>query len=154
MTIFELGYIMRHGWTLEKQEWDLLPQVIEGTRWSKTRLGQLYRDSVPRGPGVYVICVKIPYFNQGPFKWLYNVIYVGKADKGNLQDRFLYHCNNPKQEIVMARQCFGDNLEYWFTEARPNKIAEIEARLIDCFGPPANRIRGHIPARISNPRPA
>ena len=65
---------MRHGWTLQKQEWDLLPQVIDGTRWSKTRLAQLYRDHVPKRSGVYVICVKIPHFNQSPFKSLYNVI--------------------------------------------------------------------------------
>ena len=142
---------MRYGWTLQKEEWDLLPQVIEGTRWSKTKLGQLYRDRVPKRSGVYVICVKIPRFNQRLFKTLYNVIYVGKADKGNLHDRFLYHCNNPKPELVMARQCFGNNLEYWFTEVSPDQASELEARLIDCFGPPANRIRGHIPARLKNP---
>ena len=145
---------MRHGWTLEKQEWDLLPQVVDGTRWSKTRLAQLYRDHVPKHSGVYIICVKIPHFNQSPFKSLYNVIYVGKADRGTLHDRFLYHCNNPKQEIMMARQCFGDNLEYWFTEVSPDQVAELEARLIDCFGPPANRIRGHIPARVGSPQHA
>lgn len=145
---------MQHGWTLKKQEWDLLPRVVDGTNWSKTKLGQLYRDRVPKSSGVYVICVKIPHFNQRLFKSLYNVIYVGKADRGTLHDRFLYHCTNPKREIVMARQCFGDNLEYWFAEVSPNKVAELEARLIDCFGPPANRIRGHIPARISSPRPA
>lgn len=145
---------MPHGWTLQKQEWDLLPQVVDGTRWSKTRLTQLHRDYVPKQSGVYVICVKIPYFNQSLFKSLYNIIYVGKADRGTLHDRFLYHCNNPKPELVMAKQCFGDNLEYWFTEVSPNKVPELEARLIDCFGPPANRIRGHIPARVGNPRPA
>ena len=146
---------MRHGWTLEKQEWDILPQVIDGTNWSKARLDQLYRDYVPKRPGVYAICVKIPHFNQGPFKWLYNVIYVGKADKGNLHDRFLYHCNNPKQELVMARQCFGDNLEYWFTEVSPAQVAELEARLIKCFGPPANLREEPIPisARTREGRP-
>ena len=145
---------MRHGWTLEKQEWDILPQIIEGTSWSKTRLAQLYRDQVPKSSGVYIICVKIPRFNQSPFKSLYNVIYVGKADRGTLYDRFLYHCNNPKPELVLARQCFGDNLEYWFTEVSTNKASELEARLIDCFGPPANRIRGHIPARVGSPQHA
>lgn len=145
---------MRYGWTLKKQEWDLLPQVVKGTNWSKIKLGQLYRDRVPRRSGVYVICVKISHFNQQLFQSLYNVIYVGKAAKGTLHDRFLFHCNSPKQEIVMARQCFGDNLEYWFTEVSPNQVAELEARLIDCFGPPANRIRGHIPARVGSPRHA
>ena len=145
---------MRYGWTLEKQEWDLLLQVVKGTSWSKTKLGQLYRDRVPKRSGVYIICVKIPRFTQTFFKSLYNVIYIGKSDKGTLLDRFLDHCNRPKQELVMARRCFGDNFEYWFTEVDPDKVAELEARLIDCFGPPVNRIRGHIPARIGSPQSA
>ena len=145
---------MRYGWTLEKHEWDLLLQVAEEISWSKTKLGQLYRNRVPKRSGVYIICAKIPRFTQRFFKSLYNVIYVGKANKGTLHDRFLYHCKYPKQELVMARSCFGDNLEYWFAEMDPGKVAELEARLIDCFGPPANRIRGHIPGKLGRPQPA
>ena len=146
---------MRYGWTLQKQQWDLLLQIVDGTHWSKTKLGKLYQDQVPRNSGVYIICVKVPDdFSQPLFKVIYNVIYVGKASKGTLRDRFLYHCNNPKQEIAMAKQCFGDNLEYWFAEVNPDRISELEARLIVCFGPPANRISGHIPARIRPSQPA
>ena len=56
------------------------------------------------------------------------------------------------QEIVMARQCFGDNLEYWLQhQVSPDQVAELEARLIDSvLGLPANLIRGHIPARVGN----
>ena len=51
----------------------------------------------------------------------------------------------------MAKHYFGDNLESWFTEVRLEQIDELEARLFDCFGPPANLVRGHIPARVESP---
>ena len=145
---------MRYGWTLEKHKWDNLIEAISGTHWSNTKLDQLYRDSVPKSKGVYVICVKTTNFNQRLFGDLYNVIYVGKVDKRTLHIRFLEHCNEPKIEIEMARQCFGDNLEYWFTIVELDQIDEIEARLIECFGPPANLKQESIPARTTESRPA
>ena len=143
---------MQHGWTLEKQEWNMLLPVISQTHWSKTKFDSLYRDSVPGVPGVYTICSGTPDLKQGLFKALYNIIYVGKSN--SLRRRFLEHCNRPKLEIEMARHCFGDNLEYWFTEVSLERIDELEARLIDCFSPSANLVRGHIPARIESPHPA
>lgn len=145
---------MQHGWTLEKQKWDQLLTVVSGTRWSKTQLNQLYRDNVPEGPGVYAICVKLRTSNFSPnlFKTLYEIIYVGKSS--SLQNRFLGHCRRPERGIEQAKECFGDNFEYWYTEIDPNRIDELETHLIECFGPPANRISGRIRARIGNPRPA
>ena len=142
---------MQHGWTLEKQEWEHL-SMVSGTHWSKTKFNSLYRESVPESPGVYAICSEPPAFTQSFIKTLYNIIYVGKSK--SLRRRFLEHCNRPKLEIEMAKHCFGDNLEYWFTEVSLDQIDELEARLIDCFGPPANLVRGHIPARIESPSPA
>ena len=146
---------MQHGWTLEKQKWDHLLTVISGTCWSKTRLNQDYRDSIPESSGVYAICVKFetPDFNQRLFKALYEIIYVGKSAV-SLHRRFLDHCLRSERGIEQAKECFGDNFEYWYTEVNPDQVAELEARLIECFGPPANRISGHIPARVRNPRPA
>lgn len=145
---------MRYGWTLEKQQWDRLLQVVTETDWLKVpRLNQLYRDFVPETPGVYVICVKLPNFNQCPFKSLYNVIYVGKSEEA-LLERFLFHCGQAERGVKAAKQCFGDSLEYWFTEVSRDRVAELEKWLIDCFGPPANRKSGSIPGKIGNPRPA
>ena len=146
---------MQHGWTLDKQKWDHLLTVVHGTRWSKTTLHELYRDDVPKNTGVYAICAKIPNFDQCLFEALYNIVYVGKADKRTLYRRFLDHCNRPKQEIGKAKQCFGYTLEYWFTEVQPNLIAELETHLIECFGPSANLISGQrIPARLGLPQRA
>lgn len=146
---------MRHGWTLKQHEWDCLLPVIRGTQWSKTWLHPLYQDSIPECLGVYAICAtpRIRNLDQDLFNSLYNVIYIGKVDKGTLHRRFLQHCNQPKPDIVMAKRCFGNNLEYWYTEVDLDRINELEARLIGCFGPPANRISG-IAARLGSPRPA
>lgn len=140
---------MRYGWTLEKQQWDHLLSAFSGLSWSKTKLTPLFRDDVPERQGVYVICAKIPAFDQSLSQVLYNIIYVGKADRGTLRTRFLRHCRKPKREIELARQCFGDSLEYWFASVRVNQIAELEARLIDCFGPPANLRRGSLTMKLA-----
>ena len=146
---------MEHGWTLEKQKWDHLLSVISGTYWSKTRLNPLYRESIPESPGVYAICVKFrtPHFNQSLFKDLYNIIYVGESTT-SLRRRFLEHCRDPKDEIERARDCFGDNFEYWHT-INSNRIDELQTYLIECFGPPANLIGGRIiRGEIKDPRAA
>ena len=142
---------MRHGWTLEKQQWDHLLTVVSGTSWSNTKLDQLYRDSIPEGSGVYAICCTVPDATQRLFKALYNVLYIGQSK--SLRRRFLEHCNRPQRGVTEVKQCFGENLDYWFTEVNPDRIDELEACLIDCFGPPANRIRGRIPARVGTPKP-
>ena len=146
---------MRHGWALKKQNWDDLLKVISGTHWSNTKFDQRYQNNVPESSGVYAICLKLRTmnFNQPPFKDLYEIIYVGKSD-ASVRTRFLKHCRSPVRGVKEAKQCFGDNLEYWYTEVMPNQVRELEARLIECFGPPANRRQESIPARIKNPRPA
>ena len=146
---------MRHGWTLEKQNWDDLLEVISRTYWSNTKLDQSYQHNVPDSPGVYAICLKLRTmnFNQCPFKDLYEIIYIGKSDT-SVRDRFLKHCRSPVRGVKKAKQCFGDRLEYWHTIVMPNQVSELEARLIECFGPPANRRQESIPARVKAPRPA
>ena len=146
---------MQHGWTLEKQKWDRLLAVVSGTSWSKTILDELYCDDVPKRTGVYAICATIPNFNQHLFEVLYNIIYVGKADIRTLHHRFLEHCRRPEREVKQAKECFGDNFEYWYAEVNPDRVPELETHLIKCFGPPAN-LRGgqRIPARLRPPQRA
>src|SRR5262245_9721589 len=132
---------MRYGWTLERLEWDRLIKVANGTSWFHVRLAPLYRDSAPENAGVYAICARIPFLTQRPFEVLYNVIYIGK-DGSSLRRRFLEHCRVPKQEIAQAKQCFSDNLDYWYTAVDSNYIDNLEACLIECLGPTANLIRG------------
>ena len=148
---------MRYSWTFEKLHWDNLRKVMKRTRWSRTRLDPLYQDNVPERPGVYAICLKLRTmnFNQRPFKDLYEVIYVGRSED-SVRERFLRHCRSPERRVRDAKECFGDNLEYWYTEVNLDQVRELEARLIKCFGPPAN-LREEpiiIPARTGEGRPA
>lgn len=147
---------MRKGWTLEKQNWEDLLKVISDTHWSRTKLNTLYQNKVPERPGVYAICLKLRTinFNQLPFKDLYEIIYVGISEN-SVRTRFLRHCRKPERGVKEAKECFGDSLEYWYTEVEVEKVFEIESRLIDCFGPPANRRRGRrITAKFGRPQPA
>ncbi len=146
---------MRYSWTLEKQNWDNLLELISGTCWLRTKLDILYQDDVPDGPGVYVICLKLRTmnFNQYPFKDLYEIIYVGRSEH-SVRARFLRHCSSPKRGVKEAKECFSDNLEYWYTEINRNQVRELEAHLIGCFGPPANLKQESIPARTTEGRPA
>jgi hypothetical protein len=143
----------RNGWTLNKQQWDHLIQIVSGTEWRKSSLDSLYQDDIPTSAGVYAICCGVSYLPSRPFGKLYNVIYIGKAE--SLRKRFLDHCMRPKIEIRQAKQCFREILDYWFTSVTPDRVDELESCLIDCLGPPGNLIGGRrILARIGSPRPA
>ena len=146
---------MRNGWTLEKQNWDDLLIVLTGTKWSRTKLDTLYKNRIPNRPGVYAICLNLGAmgFTQRPFKDIYEVIYVGRSES-SVRTRFVSHCNKPVRGVREAKECFGNNLEYWYTEVDQDKIREIEARIIQCFGPPANLKEESIPARTTEPHPA
>ena len=146
---------MRYGWTLKKHNWNNLLESISGTYWSRTKLDSLYQDNVPEVPGVYLICLKLKEmsFNEDPFKNLYEIIYVGMSES-SVRNRFLRHCNRPKRGIREAKECFGDNLEYWYTEINSDQVRELEALLIGCFGPPANLKQERIPARTREGHPA
>ncbi len=105
---------MQHGWTLDKQKWDRLLTVVSGTYWSKTQLDQFYHHSIPETSGVYAICLKLDTrdFDQYLFKALYEIIYVGRSAV-SLHSRFLKHCRNPDRGMREAKECFGNNFEYW-----------------------------------------
>ena len=147
---------MQYGWTIHEQDWTRLSEVLAETTWTKTRLEKMYRDSVAKLPGVYLICVRLRIPNFSPFADFYNVVYAGKADV-SLQKRFLDHCTKPKPEIEQAVKCFGPKLEYWFAVVSSKDVIAVEAALIECFGPPANQQCGEmkaILARLGLPRPA
>lgn len=144
---------MEYGWTLKFEQWKLLIKVAAGTQWKKTRLRELFCDDVPVKPGVYAICSTLQCLPFKPFSKLYNVIYVGKEGV-SLNRRFLEHCRNPKSELVDAKNCYGGNLDFWYTVIESQKVGRLEALLIECLGPKGNRIRGTIKAKIGKPRSA
>lgn len=144
---------MRYGWALEKDKWNNLQTIIAGTTWSKVLFDKLYSTLVPDEPGIYAICAKIKYFDQSPFRDLYNIIYVG-MDRVSLRRRFIEHLRIPKKEICQAFTCFGWDLDYHYATADQTLVVQMEGHLISCLGPPANLVSGHIPATIGPGRRA
>lgn len=144
---------MRYGWTLKATDWHKLAEITSGTTWGHTALDSLYRDTVPDEPGVYAICARAGTATDGLLCCLYDAVYIGKAEL-SLRRRFLEHCTKPKAELAQAAECFRLPMDFWFTEADADIVAELESRLIDCLGPVANCIRGRIPAKLGTPQPA
>jgi len=145
---------MEHGWVLASAEWGSLAHCVLGLRWKRVRFRALDRDSVPASPGVYALCGRPPLqIRDSLIRGLYDVFYIGRSD--NLRERFLQHLTYPKEEIRRITECFGppDDLSYWLVTVSAEQSRPLEALLIRCFRPPANRIRG-IQARLGPPVPA
>lgn len=138
---------MRHGWSIERRDWHDLAALVADRAWHRVPFGEVSRELVPNGPGVYAICTHGRRLKGGLFAHLYNVVYVGKAK--DLHVRFLQHCLRPEREIRSLTECFPD-LEYWFVSMYESELDLVETTLIDCLGPAANRQRG-IAARIGPP---
>ena len=154
---------MEKGWSLEKVKWSKLPtKLVKEKAWSHVEFNMVAAKVIPAKPGIYFACAapmgrRRSEVQSGNdlFGWLYNVIYIGIS--GNLRQRFQDHCNQPKDEIRMARQCFTNNLEFWFTtKLELDEINPLEKQFQECFGPPAcDRIGGGIIlAKIGNSTPA
>jgi hypothetical protein len=140
---------MRYGWSLEEPSWQRLRALKDRGKWRRCKLDQLQRVHVPTEPGIYLIGASATKDDGEPFSTLYNAIYVGQST--NLQARFLQHIRTPQDPLRLARSCFPI-LDYWFLEVDASELDSLEAVLIDCLGPSANR-RSGIRARIG-PRQA
>ena len=145
---------MRYGWSLDKEQWQTLINIVSGIEWCHVNLQSSYREEIPERPGVYAICAKVTLRN-GVFGKLYNVLYTGQEGV-SLRRRFLEHCQRPKSELRMAQECYIMPFEYWYSVVDPSKLDETEGALIDCFGPPANLARKifTITARLGTAQPA
>lgn len=145
---------MEHGWRLTLEAWNALEPRVNGLAWRRVRFRRLDRDTVPSAAGIYAICGSPPMSVREHLpRDLCDVLYVGMSI--DLQSRFLQHLTNPKEEMVKLSECYGpaEQLSFWFATAERSSINGIESALIDCFGPPANKIRG-ITATVGSPRPA
>ena len=151
---------MQYGWSLDLATWDLLPErLIASDQWQSVRFSMSDANSIPLVPGVYALCSSPPGLRRSNttsphnlFSILYTALYVGRSE--NLRDRFQQHCQSPSTDVRRIRETFGSSVDFWYCRLPELEISKTEACLIDCFGPPANRIRGTISARIQRPLPA
>ena len=101
---------MKHGWSIEEDDWKMLVQVIDLVHWKSVSLRDLDQESVPSKPGVYAISANLLGINKGNLKEIRNIIYVGKATV-SLRQRFLQHCSKPKKELAKAIACINYPLQ-------------------------------------------
>jgi hypothetical protein len=144
---------VRYGWSLSTDDWERYQNAEPGVHpmtWRRVCLRDLDQDSVPLGPGIYVICVRPSTKYPLILHDLYDAVYVGKAL--SLRKRFIQHCGVSSSEIERAKVCFRTPLDYWYLET--DQIDTLESLLIQCLGPSGNVIAGAIQARIGAPQPA
>lgn len=138
---------MRYGWSLRPADWEAVAQVLGAGPWYKVAFRQIQRRRIPEEPGVYMLGTRPAAAGLPP---LYNAVYVGQAT--NLRSRFLQHLQRPSPDVDRAAMCFPD-LEFWFVKSDQMALNRLEAMLIECLGPPANR-RAGIGAKVGEPVPA
>ena len=130
---------LRYGWPLHQSDWSNLPlDLVDSISWKSVMLGHSEVRSVPSESGVYIMCAKPPLISleSSPFGHLYEAIYVGEST--DLKRRFREHLNTPSKKVRAARKCYPGSLTFWYHLASSQQIKQIESRLIQCLGPPAN----------------
>ena len=154
--------MVKKGWTLEKSLWEKIPKNLrrDGKKWRSVLFNSLEASVVPPKPGIYLLCSSPPdrsrllkISSRDLFGLLYTPIYIGRTE--NLQRRFKNHTKTPPPDIKQARECFTNNIYFWWTELDKSLIVDVERDFIDCLGPPANKKEGDtIQGKIQDPVPA
>lgn len=150
---------MRHGWNLDPESWKLLARLVSDLSWKRVPFERVHSSVVPKKAGIYLICANTPVLKSPPFDAFFNVLYAGLSTT-SIHSRFVAHCSNPDENILKAKQCYGfitSQMTYYYATTTPAAVAEIENRLIDCFGPSCNRQSGISPvitAKLDAGKPA
>jgi hypothetical protein len=138
---------MRYGLNLDPESWKLLAHLVADLTWTSVPFDKLHASVVPKAAGVYLICASPPVVKSSPFNQLLNVLYTGLSTS-SIQSRFLYHCKTPDEGVLRAKRCYGyisAHMSFYFSVTTAATVADIECRIIDCFGPPCNRQSGISP---------
>ena len=145
---------MNKGWSINHLDWKALTQALPmESIWTSVLLTPNDQSMVPERPGVYAICVRPPNATESDqrtmFQSLASPLYVGRSES-SIKARFLVHCKSNDPKLRMAKRCYHE-LRFWFVEMSPSTVKDVEAWLINCFGPPANKISGTITGTIMPP---
>lgn len=137
---------MRHGWSLSPRSWAAMREAFENRPWKQVPFRIHSRALVPNACGVYVLAAGSGVRHAGVLARLYGALYVGQSV--DLRARFLQHLARPQPELERAVRSFA--LDFWFTPSDEPDLLRLEALLIECLGPSANRLSG-IRAAIGEP---
>lgn len=147
-----------HGWSSRASDWNRLEAATAGWDWQTVPFADDAAVSVPRLPGVYLICAQPPLQTTQWYsdKELRTVLYVGRA-KENLRIRFKHHLKR-RDRLYRYRKLFFPHVHFVFHEERDlteNQIADVEDALEQTFCPPCNEIGvaqpKHVRGRLGRP---
>jgi hypothetical protein len=149
------------GWNLDAVAWRELQELVRTVRphWHRCILNLTHSNSVPSSAGVYLIEFPAPFQPHTPEQELLvptrAPIYIGRTET-SLRDRFRSHAGSSPQDLIERARKWpipnGQPQVFVFAELdRADWIIALESRLIDCFNPPCNKIKG---ATLGAGRPA
>lgn len=144
-----------HGWSLDPQEWKNLRSALgENDAWAVVPFKDSYWASVAEKPGVYLVCGAPPVIDGKPHTTFCKPLYIGRAES-SIRNRFIAHvgesCQSSIRELRTAYIGSQIQLTFYYRVLPRKDVPIVESLLIDCYGPPANKIRG---ARLLAGQPA
>ena len=134
------------GWNLELAPWRELEALMPGSGWTTLIFESLSWNRVPAAPGVYMITGAPPLFRAIPHSRFEKPLYVGQSTT-SIRTRFREHTSDRCQPSVQKLRKLYDEAKYptlYFNYLLlpVDLVEKAETLLIECYGPPANRIRG------------
>src|SRR5262245_15331896 len=134
------------GWNLTIERWRELDAMLRNAQWKTVLFHPLNYTQVPDVPGVYMITGGPPLLAADPHSKFEKPLYVGESE-ASIRSRFRRHTSDQCQPSVRLLRRLYEEAKYptLYFHALPlpvTDVAKAEAILIECYGPPANRIRG------------
>ena len=131
---------MRRTWSFDVTHWNSLPKEFLDGNWKKVKFTSSENNLITISGGIYMFCVSIPSSSDGKLSAIRTPIYMGISD--NLRRRFKNH--QKKDELKIARECFGNDMDFLFLKIEPYDEQDIKIRfeqpMINCFGKVVNKI--------------
>lgn len=140
--------MLRYGWTLDREHWNVVKsEVIEAT-WRRVKFVYDSCDLIPQGRGIYLVVLDArDIISSTPFNSFSSPLYVGHATK--LRQRFKQHTIGSNDSNLRRRMSKFSNCMYFhFAEFRDypkDELKFLEQSLINVFGPPLNSINSISP---------
>jgi len=156
-----MSELRRRAWSLEERPWRTLRELISSAdlQWKRTILAAGHAIDVPMRSGVYAIDFPAPVQlcdeDSAGIPKIRAPIYIGRSST-SLRARFIQHTGPIAQDLILAacrwRSPQGlPRVFIWAEVGNGELLIELESCLIECFGPPCNKIGG---ARLGQGCPA
>lgn len=134
---------MRYGWNQDQSKWKSKLGEITDLQWRQAPLKQNSSVLVPQTTGVYIMMISIAKIadlpkDLTPWNKIVGPMYIGLA--ANLQQRFSQHAAKTQKNTKELITKFV-HVDFWWTECGADRYQDLEATLIELFGPPFNSVQ-------------